>query len=127
MEVWELDFEWLKVRHIVKRAFGKTDLPDLQTIIFLIGIQELGSIQTTFTKEEKVDLMHIAVCSLLSRKGVYEFIGRDDDSWPHYKQISDIDYEGVDEQERILKECIIDYFSELNLENGGFDLKTLDN
>lgn len=126
MESWEIDFEWLKVRHIVKRSFGKTDLPDLQSILFLIGVQELGSIRTEFTKEEKVDLMHVAVCSLLSRKGVYEFVGRDEDAWPHYKQVSKLSAEGVDAQEVILKECIIEYFRELNIENGGFDLQELD-
>lgn len=127
MEVWELDFEWLKVRHIVKRAFNKNVLPDLQSVLFLIGLQELGSIRTEFTKEEKVDLMHIAVCSLLSRKGIYEFIGRDDEAWPHYKQITSLDHEGVEEQEKLLKECIIEYFQELDLENGGFDLENLEN
>ncbi len=125
MESWELDFEWLKVRHIVKSAFSKNTLPDLQTILFLIGVQELGSIREEFSKEEKVDLMHIAVCSLLSRKGIYEFVGRDDELWPHYKQVSDINAQGVDEQEHLLKECIIEYFKELNIENGGFDLEKI--
>lgn len=127
MEVWELDFEWLKVRHIVKKAFGKPVLPDLQSILFLIGLQELGSVRTEFTKEEKVDLMHIAVCSLLSRKGIYEFIGRDEEAWPHYQQVASIDVKGVEDQEVVLKECIIEYFRELNLENGGFDLENLEN
>jgi len=126
MEVWELDFEWLKVRHIVKNAFDKAVLPDLKAILFLIGLQELGSVRTEFTKEEKVDLMHVAVCSLLSRKGIYEFIGRDDEAWPHYKQVISIEAQGVDDQEAVLKECIIEYFKELNLENGGFDLEQLE-
>lgn len=127
METWELDFEWLKVRHIVKKAFGKKELPDLQTVLFLVGVQELGSIKTEFSKEEKVDLMHIAVCSLLSRKGIYEFVGRDEEAWPHYKQVAGLEVEGVEHQEAILKECLILYFKELNIENGGFDLADLDN
>ena len=53
METWEIDFEWLKVRHIVKKSFAKKELPDLQTILFLIGVQELGSLRTEFSKEEK--------------------------------------------------------------------------
>ena len=62
MEYWERDFEWLKVRHIVKDAMKKDALPDLQTVLFLIGVQELGRIpKTKFTKEEKRDLMHVAV------------------------------------------------------------------
>lgn len=126
METWELEFEWLKVRHIVKRAFNKPVLPDLQAILFLIGLQELGSIRTEFTKEEKVDLLHIAVCSLLTRRGVYEFVGRDEEAWPHYKQVISLDVEGVENQEVILKECIIEYFGELDIENGGFDLEKLE-
>ena len=56
MEYWERDFEWLKVRHIVKDAMKKDALPDLQTVLFLIGVQELGRIpKTKFTKEEKRD------------------------------------------------------------------------
>ncbi len=125
MESWEIDFEWLKVKHIVKNSFGKDILPDLQTILYLIGVQELGVIRSKFTKEEKVDLMHIAVCSLLSRKGIYEFIGRDEEAWPHYKQISGLEVQGVDAQEMVLKECIIEYFKELNIENGGFDLEKI--
>ncbi len=65
MEVWELDFEWLRVQHLVKDAINHDKLPDLQSILFLIGIQELGFVQHEFTKEEKQDLMHVAVCALL--------------------------------------------------------------
>ena len=65
MEIWERDFEFLRVRTLVKTALKKDTLPDLQTILFLIGVQELGRIpKTKFTKEEKRDLMHIAVCTL---------------------------------------------------------------
>ena len=87
MEDWELDFEWVRIKHIVKDALGRDVLPDFQTILFLIGIQELGLIQHDFTKEEKQDLMHIAVCRLLAYDDYYEFIGRDGDGWPHYKAI----------------------------------------
>ncbi len=74
MEVWEKEFEWLKVRHIVRDAMKKDTLPDLQTILFLIGVQELGRIpKEKFTKEEKRDLMHVAVCTLLEKDGYFEF------------------------------------------------------
>ena len=85
MEDWELDFEWLKVRHFVQDVFKKETLPDLNAVLFLIGIQELGRWQQTFSKEEKQDLMHIAVCKLLSYDGHYEFVGRDADGGPHWK------------------------------------------
>ena len=111
METWELDFEWLKVRHRVKRLFGKTELPDLNMLLFLIGIQELGVWETSkFSKEEKQELMHVAVCELLSIDGYYEFEGRDQDGWPHYKMTRHFEKGSVDEQEYLLKELIIKYF-----------------
>jgi hypothetical protein len=112
MEEWELEFEWLKLRHYVKDSFNRGSLPDLQSILFLIGIQELGQIQTGYTKEEKQDLMHIAVCSLLEADGYYEFEGRDADGWPHFKIMKPFTMKGVDSQEDLLKRKIIQYFNE---------------
>lgn len=110
MENWELDFEWLQLRHQIKDSLGKTELPDFRAILFLIGIQELGKIKSEFTKEEKQDLMHIAVCSLLEAEGYYAFKGRDEDGWPHWKVEMPFTVKGVEEQETILKENIINYF-----------------
>lgn len=110
MEDWEFDFEWLKVRHMIKDAIGNDALPDMNTILFLIGIQECGVLKEQFTKEEKQDLMHIAICTLLSIDGHFEFIGRDEDGWPHFKQITTIDIKGVREQGRLLQEKMIQYF-----------------
>ena len=120
MEQWEIDFKWVRVKHIVKDALGVSALPDFQTVLFLIGIQELGLIQHDFTKEEKWDLMHIAVCKLLSYDGYYEFQGRDADGWPHYKMLKNPPGEGPEEQENFLKKYVIQYFDELEVENGGF-------
>ena len=121
MEDWEFDFEWLRVRHIVKNAMNRDKMPDLQAIFFLIGLQELGRWDKNFTKEEKQDLMHIAVCELLSDEGYYEFKGRDADGWPHYEQVKNYNVEGVQTQDRLLKEKAIKYFKVLEKENGGFE------
>ena len=114
MEDWQLDFEWLRVQHHVKEAMSRKDLPDLQAILFLIGLQEVGLVKRTFTKEEKQDLMHVAVCTLLSADGYYTLQGLDSDGWPHFTQERPVPHSGVKEQERNLKENIIRYF---NLQN----------
>ena len=113
MEEWQLDFEWLRVRHLVKDAFQRDSLPDLNAVLFLIGIQELGRPRQSFTKEEKQDLMHIAVCHLLSYEGFYEFAGRDADGWPHYRMLKPVRTSGVKEQEEMLKALAVRYFREL--------------
>jgi len=110
MEQWKLEFEWLRIRHLVKDSFNAKDLPDLKGILFLIGVQEYGRIQSEFSKEEKRDLMHVAVCSLLEDDGYYVFKGRDQDGWPHWEINKKIEAADVDEQELILKKKIIEYF-----------------
>lgn len=110
MEDWEFDFEWLKVRHMIKDVLGNEDLPNMNAILFLIGIQECGVLKDEFTKEEKQDLMHVAICTLLIKDGHFEFLGRDEDGWPHFNQITSVDINGVKEQGRLLQENIIHYF-----------------
>lgn len=111
MEFWELDFEWLKIRHFIKNAMNKDNLPDLQTVLFLIGIQELGRWpEGHFSKEEKKDLIHVAVCTLLEPEGYYEFKGRDQDGWPHWVEKKSFQIKGINEQEQLLIKCIISYF-----------------
>ena len=121
MEDWELDFEWLRVQHIVQKSMRREQLPDLNTVLFLIGIQELGRWKKGFSKEEKQDLMHIAVCRLLSYEGYFEFVGRDADGWPHWKQTHELPNRDVAEQEKLLKLYAVQYFKELEVENGGFE------
>lgn len=117
MEDWQIDFEWLKVRHIVKDAMSKTDLPDLRAVLFLIGIQELGrwDMSKNFSKEEKQDLLHVGVCTLLEEDGYFVFEGRDQDGWPHWKENKTFSVKGLDSQEKMLKIKIINYFRAMDL------------
>jgi len=111
-EEWETDFEWLKIRHFLKDRFQRDTLPDLNAILFLIGIQELGRWKDKFTKEEKQDLMHIATCRLMSYYDYYEFEGRDGDGWPHWKRSKVIPSIDIKEQVHLYKSAIIRYFKE---------------
>ncbi len=116
METWEFEFEWLRVRTIAKEAFKRDALPDLNGMLFIIGLQELGRWKKRFSKEEKQDLMHIAVCRLLSIDGHYEFIGRDADGWPHWRILKPLPPRPLEEQEQLLKEKIVMYFKEMRQE-----------
>lgn len=109
METWQLDFEWLRVRHWFKDRLELDKLPDLQGILFLIGIQELGQVRSEFTKEEKQDLMHLAVCRLLSIDGYAQLEGYDDEGWAHWKMIGVPPYKGAQEQETWLQKKVIEY------------------
>jgi hypothetical protein len=106
----EYDPEWNLLLDKLTKIVGKR--PNLDAILFLIGIQELGQGKKTFSKEEKQDLMHIAVCKLLSQSGYYELEGLDKEGWPHWKLIKKLPKFDLNEQEKLLKIQIKEYFSD---------------
>jgi hypothetical protein len=86
--------------------------PDLEAILFLIGMQETGFIKEKITKEQKQDLMHVAVCTVLSVSGFYEFQHKDNDGWPHFRQLKELPAMPLHEQENFLKDHILFYFEQ---------------
>ena len=85
---------------------------DLNAILFLIGVQELGQHAREFKKDEKVNLMHIAICVVLGPYGYYTELGRDADGWPHFERVKELPPLGAEEQERLMKEAVLAYFEE---------------
>lgn len=107
--------EYLKQRWpaIVKQLsdqFADGDTLDIDGIIYLIGVQELGQGFRAFKKDEKVNLMHIAICRLLEPYGYYEFDYFDEDGWPHYKILENLPNLKAGEQTLLMKEAIVKYF-----------------
>ena len=92
--------------------FADGDVLDLDAIIYLIGVQELGQLKRTFKKDEKINLMHIAICRLLEPYGYYEFTFFDADGWPHYKIKEELPPLKAGEQSVLMKEAIVQYFLE---------------
>jgi hypothetical protein len=104
----DLQSRWWTLEARMLERFGKK--PDLEAVLFLIGIQEFGQIREKFSKEQKQDLMHVAVCSLLSQSGYYEIESYDDDGWPHFRQLKVLPVFNMFEQENFLKDHILLYF-----------------
>jgi len=59
-------------------------------VLFLIGVQELGVGYKHFSKEEKQDILHIALCTILEPFGYYKYEGVDDQGWPHFSTIKSL-------------------------------------
>ncbi len=57
--------QWNEVVAIISNRFADGDELDLEAIIYIIGLQELGKITSNLEKDEKINLMHIAICRLL--------------------------------------------------------------
>lgn len=108
----QLKERWNTLVEQLTLQFAEGDTLDLDAIIYLIGVQELGQIHKTFKKDEKVNLMHIAICRLLEPYGYYEFDYFDDDGWPHYKFKEELPTLKAGEQTVLMKEAIVNYFLE---------------
>ncbi len=104
----DLQIRWLKLRIKLKERFGIK--PDMNGILLLIGVQELGQGPQEFSKEQKQDLMHIAICTALMPSGFYSFDGNDEEGWPHFTQMKALPGFDLFEQENFLKDHILLYF-----------------
>lgn len=105
---------WDVVNQKLSQQFAEGDELTIDAIIYLIGVQELGQGQRKFKKDEKVNLMHIAICKLLEPYGYYEFDFFDNDGWPHYKTLTELPSLKPGEQTVLMKEAIINYFDAIN-------------
>ena len=113
----ELKTKWNNLKTKLSVDFSDNEIIDLDSIIFLIGLQELGQFQKRFNKQKKLEVIHIAVCKLLSDYGYYEFDYTDNEGWPHYKLIKKLPNLKAGEQTILMKKAIINYFVKSNYIN----------
>lgn len=104
----DLQKRWWDLEAKLVQRFGKK--PDMEAILFLIGMQETGFIKEKITKEQKQDLMHVAVCTLFSLSGYYELEKKDEEGWPHFRQLKSLPSLDMIQQENFMKDHILLYF-----------------
>lgn len=104
----EIELRYQKLTKHFEKSFGE-DL-DVHGLLFLIGVNELGKGHDKFSKQEKTDLIHVAICTLLTPAGYYEYKGRDEDGWPHFERIRNLPPINSRDQEHLIKEVMLDYF-----------------
>lgn len=108
----QLKERWEKLVNLLSNQFSQGEDLDLDAIIYLIGVQELGKVHQKYKKDEKLNLMHIAICRLLEPYGFYEFDYFDDEGWPHYTVKEELPPLKAGEQSVLMKEAIVNYFIE---------------
>jgi len=111
----KLKEDYEQLLNILATKFGEGEQLNLDAIIYLIGVQELGKGAVEYKKDDKVNLMHIAICRLLEPFGYYEFDFFDEEGWPHYKTLEELPALKSGEQTILMKEAIVLYFKELEL------------
>lgn len=108
----QLKERWEAVVKMLGDRFADGEILDLDAIIYLVGVQELSQLHRKFKKDEKLDLMHIAICRLLEPYGYYEFDYYDEEGWPHYTVLEQLPPLKAGEQSVLMKEAIVQYFVE---------------
>jgi len=107
--------DWEVIQTNLSHKFGGGEQLDIDAIIYLIGVQELGKGVQNFKKDDKINIMHIAICTLLEPFGYYEFDYFDKDGWPHFKIIDELPNLKSGEQTVLIKEAIVMYFEKKNM------------
>lgn len=99
---WDILQEKLKVRFDGEM--------DVDAILFTIGLQELAKPYRKYKKDEKLEIMHIAICTLLEPFAFYEFVGKDEEGWPHWQLKENLPFLDAKQQNKLIIDAIIDYF-----------------
>lgn len=99
--------EWVIAKGKFESIFGEG--LEMDGLLFLIGIQELGQGYREFSKDEKMNLMHVAVCRLLEPFQYYSYSHRDAQGWPHFVKSDNLPGLSKKEQDKLLKQAIIKY------------------
>ncbi|MGB2152906.1 MAG: hypothetical protein ACPH4I_00430 [Flavobacteriaceae bacterium] len=111
----ELKERWETLVSLLTERFSETETIDIEGILYLIGIQELGQIHKRFKKDDNVNIIHIGICSVLEPFGYYEFDYFDDEGWPHFNLVEELPPLKPGEQSVLMKDAIVHYFIEKGL------------
>ncbi len=106
---------WQEVEAFFIKNFDTEKHPQIDTLLFLIGVQELGSGAQKYTKDDKLNILHIAVSRLLQPFGYYEFSHYDADGYPHFNELEKLPELKPNEQQILMKKAIIQYFIDEDL------------
>ncbi|WP_341657645.1 hypothetical protein [Blattabacterium cuenoti] len=111
----QFHINWNKVMSYIQNNFSIEGKIDIIGIIYLIGIQELGKGKNIFfNQEDKINILHIAICRILEPFGYYLFLGKDKEGWPHYILKNKIPF-NPEEQLFLIKKAIIRYMNDENI------------
>ena len=105
----DLDKNWNRLLEKLEIQFDQEIT--LKGVLYLIGVQELNLGIKQYEREEKVNVIHVAVCKILTPFGFYKFDRIDEDGWPHYIELKAIKNLSDSQQELLMKEAVIKYLN----------------
>lgn len=106
---------WEALVKLLSQKFSDGDDMDVEGILYMIGLQELGQVHKRFKKDDNVNLIHIGICRVLEPYGYYRFVHYDADGWPHFELVEPLPNLKPGEQGILMKSAIVDYFMDSGL------------
>jgi len=103
----ELQQSWLTLETVLAQQLGK--IPVMDDILIHIGIREAGLPPRQFTEIEKINLIQMAISTVLVLAGYYELFWVEDSGWPHYKQLQRVPEMSLPERNKFLQPFVMMY------------------
>ena len=105
----DLDKKWGRLLEKLETQFEQEIT--LKGVLYLIGVQELNLGIKQYEREEKVNVLHVAICKILTPFGFYKFDRIDEEGWPHWIELKALKNLDENQQGLLMKKGIIKYLS----------------
>ncbi len=106
----KLKDRWDHLLSVLSERFSDCEVLDIEDILYLIGLQELGQFHKKMKKDDNVNLIHIGICTVLEPYGYYRFDFFDEEGWPHFELLEALPLLKPGEQSILMKEALVEYF-----------------
>lgn len=110
MEI-DINKEWETLTDKISIQFNT--VVNFEFVLFLIGIQYRGCGFKDFSRNEKLDLINLARCLMLSNAGFLKQVEEAAGEWPKFEQNGSMEVLPQGEQNKVIKSEIIKYFNNL--------------
>ena len=106
----KLKERWDRLISILNERFSDGETIDVEGVLYLVGLQELGQIHQKMKKDDNINLIHIGICTVLEPYGYYRFDFYDEEGWPHFELLEALPNLKPGEQSILIKEALVGYF-----------------
>lgn len=105
-----LKLRWDTLVRVLTERFSDGEALDIEGVLYLVGLQELGQIHRRYKKDDNVNLIHIGICTVLEPYGFYRFDFYDEEGWPHFELLEALPNLKPGEQSLFMKTAVVEYF-----------------
>ena len=106
----KLKERWDQLLIVLTERFSDGEALDVEGVLYLIGLQELGQVHQKMKKDDNVNLIHVGICTVLEPYGYYRFDFFDEEGWPHFELLEALPPLKPGEQSILMKEALLAYF-----------------